>query len=214
MENRLTQARLNQVVAEVEKLSHKRDLELNPEQVKEILQELNLPSDLLEDAKQQLRRREALAKQQRRNWLTIAAVVAILSIAIATTAYLSQRQQQASDAVAAIQSRVTLAQDNGRSLEQVDAQSNLQIYYRVTLEDVPIGSRLSLTCDWVNPDSQVVHQSRYQTQQIARSVWTTYCYHQLSPSAATGTWEVKMFLAGRLLSSHKFVVGISTTVVK
>lgn len=82
MENRLTQAQLSQVVAEVERLSQQRETELNREQVKEILQELNLPSDLLEDALLQLRRREALDRQQRRNRLIVAAVVAIFSVAI------------------------------------------------------------------------------------------------------------------------------------
>lgn len=50
MEDRLTQAQLSQVVTEVEQLWRRREAELDSEQVKEILQELNLPSDLLEDA--------------------------------------------------------------------------------------------------------------------------------------------------------------------
>jgi hypothetical protein len=206
MENRLTQAQLAQVVAEVERLSQIREAELEPEKVKEILQELNLPSDLLEDALVQLRRREALAQQQKRNWLIVAGVVLVLIGVIATTTFFKQRHQQAIAQVSAIESRITLAQDNGSSVDEFYLVSNLEVYYRVTLKDAPLGSRLSLSCDWVDPNGQVVHQSRYQTRQIDRPVWTTYCYHQLSPSVAKGTWEVRMFLEGRSLSTQKFVV--------
>lgn len=62
MENRQTQAQLSQVVAEVERLSRRQEAVLDLGQVKEILHQLNLPSDLLEDAIVQLRRPEALAK--------------------------------------------------------------------------------------------------------------------------------------------------------
>lgn len=41
MPHRLTQAQLTQVVAEVERLSQRREAELEREQVKEILQELS-----------------------------------------------------------------------------------------------------------------------------------------------------------------------------
>src|SRR4028118_1364989 len=70
MENRLTQTQLTQIVAEVERLSNLRQSELDSEEVKEILQELSLPPELLNEALIQLQRREALAQQQRRNrWI-------------------------------------------------------------------------------------------------------------------------------------------------
>jgi len=57
MENRLTQTQLTQIVAEVERLSNLRQSELDSEEVKEILQELRLPPELLNEALIQLRRR-------------------------------------------------------------------------------------------------------------------------------------------------------------
>lgn len=206
MENRLTQTQLAQVVAEVERLSQRRAAELDRQQVKEILQELNLPSDLLDDALLQLQRREALANQQKRNRLIIAGVVVGLIAAIATTTIVSQRYQQAIAQVSVVASRVTVGQNNSNPT-QIDPRSNPQVFYRVTLEDAPVGSRLSLGCDWIDPSGQIVHQSRYQTKAIDRQVWNTYCYYSLSPNAATGTWEVRMILEGRSLSSQNFVVG-------
>lgn len=206
MENRLTQTQLAQVVAEVERLAQRRAAELDRQQVKEILQELNLPSDLLDDALLQLQRREALADRQKRNRLIVAGVVGALIAAIAITTILSQRHQQAIAQVSVVASRVTVGQDNSNR-PQIDPKSNPQVFYRVTLEDVPVGSRLSLGCDWIDPSGQIVHQSRYQTKAIDREVWNTYCYYSLSPNATTGTWEVKMMLEGRSLSSQSFVVG-------
>ena len=206
MENRLTQTQLAQVVAEVERLAQRRAAELDRQQVKEILQELNLPSDLLDDALLQLQRREALADRQKRNRLIVAGVVGALIAAIAITTILSQRHQQAIAQVSVVASRVTVGQDNSNP-PQIDPKSNPQVFYRVTLEDAPVGSRLSLGCDWIDPSGQIVHQSRYQTKAIDREVWNTYCYYSLSPNATTGTWEVKMMLEGRSLSSQSFVVG-------
>ena len=66
MENRLTQAQLTQIVSEVQRLSNVRESELNSAEVTQILQELGLPTELLDEALIQLQRREALDEPQRR----------------------------------------------------------------------------------------------------------------------------------------------------
>lgn len=72
MEQRLTQAQLEHVVAEVQQLSRRYEAELDAEQVREILRELELPPEFLEDAMVQLHRREALALQQQRSrWIRL-----------------------------------------------------------------------------------------------------------------------------------------------
>src|SRR4028118_954921 len=112
MNNRLSESELAQVIAEVGQLSQRREAELDREQVKQILQELNLPDDLLDDALMQLRRRQALEVQQRRNRRIAVGVVGILVGAIATTTVFIQQQQQAIARISTYQSRITLAQDN------------------------------------------------------------------------------------------------------
>ena len=86
MNNKLTQDQLAQVVAEVERLSQRREAELNREEVNQILQELSLPPDLLDDALVQVERRQALEVQQKRNrWIGISiAAVLVGIIAIVT----------------------------------------------------------------------------------------------------------------------------------
>ena len=208
MDNRLTEAQLKQLVAEVERLSQRRDAEYNPEQVKEILQELNLPTDLLEDAMVQLRRREALEAEKRRNrWIMGGVVVALIG-AIAATAVFMQNQSRVENAIANISasgSRITLAQAD-TNLTVIERQSNPRVYYRVTLQNAPIREKLSLACNWIDPSGNIAHQSRYQTRQIDKSVWPTFCYHQMNQASPTGIWKVQMSSANRTLSTSSFEV--------
>lgn len=206
MEERLTQAQLSQVIAEVEQLSQRREAELDKEQVKQILQELNLSSDLLDDALVQIRRREALAAVEQRNrWIAAGAIVALVGAIAATTVFIQQRQQAIAN-VYTYQSRITLSQENGGNVSVIERQANPKVYYHVTLNEAPVGEKLALTCDWIAPKGEVAHQSRYQTRQVDNAVWSTYCYYQLSQNAAAGNWRVQMSLKDRPLSSSSFVV--------
>lgn len=206
METRLTQTQLAQVIAEIAQLSQQREAELAPEQVREILRELNLPDELLEDALVQLRRREALEKQQQRGrWIAIATAVAAIAI-VSTGVWFRHNQDQQIAQVVAGQDRIAQSETGGDSLTQVSRQTVPRVYYRVTLKDAPIDRQLSLQCDWIDPSGQTVHQSRYQTRTIDTPIWDTYCFHDLSASAPSGNWEVRMSLEGRGLSTQPFAV--------
>lgn len=206
MNNRLTQAQLSQIVGEVERLSQRRDDELDPEQVKQILQELSLPPELLDEALVQIRRREALAVQQRRNRSIAGGVIASLVVAIAGTTVFIQQNQQAIQNVSTAQSQIALTQDGSSSIGEVNRQASPLIFYRVTLKDAPIGKKLSLSCDWIDPSGQVVHQNRWETQTINKAVWPSHCRYQFNPAAAPGNWKVQMSVGERTLSTTSFTV--------
>ncbi|PPJ61864.1 DUF3859 domain-containing protein, partial [Cuspidothrix issatschenkoi CHARLIE-1] len=72
MNQRLTQEQLNEIIAEVQGLQLRQEVEFDQQQIQEILQELNLPPELLDEAVIQLRRRQALEVEQRRNKMIIA----------------------------------------------------------------------------------------------------------------------------------------------
>ncbi len=206
METRLTQTQLAQVVAEIDKLSNQRELELGTDQVREILRELNLPDELLEDAIAQMHRREALEKQQRRNkWIAIASTAVVIS-AIAIGILFNQNQQQKIAGVTSTEDRISLSKKGGDSLTQVNRQINPRVYYQVTLKNAPIGNQLSLQCDWINPSGQIVRQSKYQTRKIDTPVWNTHCFYDLGSASSPGNWEVRMSLDGRAISTEPFVV--------
>ncbi|HEY9630042.1 MAG TPA: DUF3859 domain-containing protein [Coleofasciculaceae cyanobacterium] len=206
MEPKLTETQLAQVIAEITQLSQQREAELSPQQVREILQELNLPDDLLEDALVQLRRREALAQRQKRNRWGVIATTAIAIVAISAGILFWQNQQQQTAQVVAGQDRIALSETSGDNLTQVSRQVSPRVYYRVTLEKAPIDRQLSLQCDWIDPSGQVVHQGRYQTRSINTPTWNTYCFYDLGATAPQGDWEVRLLLDERVLSTQNFTV--------
>jgi hypothetical protein len=206
MEPRLTQTQLLQVIAEIEQLSKQREAELEPEQVKEILRELNLPDELLEDALVQLQRRQALTNQRRRHQRIALALALSIVGAISIFWTIRHTQQQAIAQVTAVQERISLQENGGASVSQISRQTNPRVYYNVTLQNAPVGRQLSLQCDWIAPNGQTLHQSNYQTRPITTSVWNTYCFYDLSSNALPGNWEVRMLLRGHVLDTQTFRV--------
>jgi len=206
MEERLTQEQLTKLVAEVDRLAQLRQDEVDRQQVEAILRELSLPPELLDDAMIQLQRREALAIQQRRNRWILAGVAAGLIVILAGGGFWFQQNQRLLSRVSAQQERITLVQDGGERLTEFSRQTSPELFYQVTLKDAPVGKSLSLSCDWVDPNGQVVKQNHYQTREINTPVWETHCRYQLEPASPTGTWKVRLFLGDRLLSDTTFVV--------
>jgi hypothetical protein len=203
MEPRLTPDQLSKVVREVELLALRDQDDLSQDQVRQILQELGLPPVLLEDAMVQVQRREALDRQQQqRKWLVIGGV-SVAALAIATALGLNQTHQQALAQVTAQRDRLTLAQDDGGTLRSVDRNAG-ELYYRVTLNQAPLGQKLPLSCTWTAPQGQVAQQTQYQTKPIETPIWNTHCRTTLGPSAAAGSWRVKLTLNGRLISDERF----------
>lgn len=204
MNQRLTQEQLNQIIAEVQGLQLRQEAEFDKQQIQQILQELNLPPELLDEALIQLGRRQALEVQKRRNKLIAFGVVGAIIIAIAGTIFLNQQQSSLLANVSAQQDSITLA-DN-RNLQSISRQSNSELFYRVTLKDAPIGKKLSLACNWIDPSGQVVKQNNYQTREIKTSVWDTYCRYTINSAAPVGNWKVEMLLEGRKISDETFAV--------
>lgn len=65
---------------------------------------------------------------------------------------------------------------------------------------------LNLSCNWTDPNGQIVKQNRYQTKEIKTSVWNTYCRYNISSVAPVGSWKVQMFFEARLLDDETFEV--------
>lgn len=206
MEQKFTPEQLNQVITEVEELTNRHNRELSREQVEEILSEINLPVEFLDEAMVQIRHREILKQQQTRRWfLTLGIAVALMGILTMTLVLRHQREQNLGQ-ISTLQSRITLSEDNGETLTTLDRENSPLLYYQVTLQEVPHGSPLDLRCDWINPDHTIVHQNRYQTRQIDKTVWNTHCRYQLGRASPPGTWTVQMYLEDRLLSQTTFTV--------
>ncbi|MEQ9236138.1 DUF3859 domain-containing protein [Coleofasciculus sp. E2-BRE-01] len=202
-DERLTQDQLTQLVAEVDQLARRHEAEIDRQEIQQILQELNLPPELLDEALIQLSRRQALAVQQKRNrWIGIGVGVAIVGAIAASTVFIVNRQR----AIAAVSVSQSCITPNQQTCEPISDFNRQEIVYRVTLQDAPVGQKLSLQCDWINPNGQIVHQNRYQTSKIDREVWSTYCRHTLGSTATMGDWQVRMRLGDRALDQKSFTV--------
>ena len=203
MEQRLTTQQLEQIVGEVGRLAHRQQAELDRSQVQEILQELNLPPELLDEAMIQVQRKEALARERKRNTGIAIAGITAVAIMIVGTSLFSQNQTAKFSKITASQDRVTLLQ-SGETLTTISKGSDL--VYRVTLNDAPLDQKLNLTCNWLNPQGQITHTNRYDTKNITTAVWNTQCRYQMPASAATGAWKVQILVGDRLLKQAPFEV--------
>lgn len=209
MEKRLTQEELGKVVAEVTRLAQERqDFEratLDRQQMAQVLKELDLPVELIDDAMEQVNRREALAREQRKRKRIIAFGIAALVLIIFLFGVWAFQRGAAFDRINTDQARITRSIDDGGSLQTV-LRDGQDVFYRVILKDVPVGETLSITCNWIDPSGRVFYQNRYTTRATDKSVWPTQCRCQLGSAAERGAWKVEMLLEDRVLSSTTFQV--------
>lgn len=204
MEQRLTTQQLDRIVGEVGRLANRQQEELDRTEVQKILEELNLPPELLDEAIIQVQRKEALARQQQRTKsIALAAIATIVALVIGTSLFFQNRSVSISK-VNVSQDRITLVEDNGENLSTVDRGAALS--YRVTLNDAPVGEKLNLTCNWLAPSGKIAHTNNYETKNITTPVWNTQCRYQLPISAATGKWQVQIRLGERILQQSPFDV--------
>jgi hypothetical protein len=204
MAERLTQEQLSQIVAEVARLEQRRQDELEPEQVREILRELSLPPELLEEAIAQVQQNQLVTQQRsRRHRIAIATG---LGLTIATAFLFFFAIPKPVTPLVASQDRITLTEDNGGNLMTIDRQSNPEVVYRVRLSNAPVGERLNLSCNWIAPGGEVVHQNRYQTQTVTTPVWNTVCRYSINSADPPGQWQVQMEQNGRVVEQAELDV--------
>ena len=199
---------LEKLIAEVDRAAQRRQENLDRAEVQAILEDLNLPPELLDEAMEQLGRREALERERKRNFrIAIAVGIVVLSV-IGAVAFSHYNRQQALAKIETVRDRLTLQQDKGNNLDTISLDNSPLVYYRVTLKNVPTGQRLNLECYWIDPDGKIVQQNNYRTNEVIdQSVWNTHCKNQFGSASQTGTWEVKMRLDnGKELARETFKV--------
>jgi hypothetical protein len=206
MKSQLSEKQWNQVVAEVTRLAQERDDDQSRRAITEqVLQELQLPTDLIDDALRQVQYREALAKQRRqRIWLSVAGAVLTL-VMIASLWIWSSNRTDSFARINADIGRVTRTVDNGNTLQTVSPDGQ-DVFYRVTLREVPLGEQLNLSCNWIDPTGKVFHQSRWETRDTNKAIWETQCRCRIGTEAPKGTWKVEMKLGDRTINSTDFKV--------
>jgi len=102
--------------------------------------------------------------------------------------------------VGVYQSRFTLTEDHGEDLGEVQGASSPTVFYRVTLKDAPLGQKLSMHCDWIDPRGQVAQRRNYETLTITSESWKTHCKAEFGPASKPGIWAVEMYVLKRQIS--------------
>ena len=142
--------------------------------------------------------------QQRRNKMIAFGVFGAVMLTLGGLVFFSQQNTSLLANISAQQDQITLA--DKQKINTVSRQANSQVFYRVTLKDAPIGKKLSLGCNWINPSGQIVKQNSYQTKNITTEIWNTRCRYTIDASAPVGNWTVEMLLDGRKISEEVFTV--------
>jgi hypothetical protein len=204
MEQRLTTQQLERIVGEVGRLADRQQAELDRSEVQKILEELNLPPELLDEAIIQVQRKEALARQQQLTKRVILASIITVIIIVVGTGLFWQNRSGLIAKVTASQDRITLATDNSANLQAVRTGSDL--VYRTTLNNAPVGEKLNITCNWLDSAGKIAHINRYETKNITTPIWNTQCRYQLPISATNGRWQVEIRLGDRVLQQAPFDV--------
>ncbi|HEX4948661.1 MAG TPA: DUF3859 domain-containing protein [Blastocatellia bacterium] len=206
MKSQLSEKQWNQVVAEVTRLAQEREDEQSRREITaQVLAELQLPTDLIDDALKQVQYREALAQQRRqRIWLSVAGATLLLVIIVSLWTWSASRSASFAR-ITADNSRITRTTDSGEHLSSVPADGQDTVFH-VTLRDVPLGEKLDLSCNWIDPTGTIFHQSRYETRTTDKAVWPTQCRCRIGTAAPKGNWKVEMKLGDRMVAATDFKV--------
>ncbi len=136
----------------------------------------------------------------------MAVVLVVLLLAGAAAWFVIGNKHDATEHVSASKTRITLEEDTQQNLTEIDRETSPTVYFQVTLKAPPLGEKLSLACEWIDPHGQVAHRNRYETKLIDHENWNTHCRDTFDPGSPTGTWTVAMSLDRRQLARTSFVL--------
>lgn len=203
-EHKIAEKDMIRLVEEVSKLDNERRAQLDKTEVAKILNELSLPSDLLDEALLRLQRQ----KSERRT------LKLILGAAITTAllgALLAFFVLSSSNAVQQSYANVTatdafFSQNAEGSVPVPEVSTGQTVYAQVTLHNVPVNSKLPMHAKWYKPDGSILKESSWSTRETTSQNWNTHAKCVIPPDAPAGKWMVEFSLGGRSVISKIFVV--------
>ena len=108
--------------------------------------------------------------------------------------------------LSAARPRLALGESGLEALSEFERGAAPDIYYHVVLQDVPLGGRLDLSCDWVDPAGRVARRNRYHTRFVYKATWPTHCHQKFTEVSSSGPWHVRLTMNDRVLSDSAFTL--------
>ena len=202
----LAKDKLPEVVAEVDRLWQSRRDALDPAEARAVLAEVGLPGELLDEALEQIRLREA-ARDAKRKRLAIAAAVAMSAVIVVAAIWVVRsRSASAHAAIDVAHAHLTDERAPGADVETVHRGDATPLRLAAELGHAPAGEELALACDWVAPSGSIAHHNAWRTKAVDHAPWLTHCRYTLPGGAEIGRWQVRMTLEGRELVTRPVLV--------
>ena len=201
----LSQQDLQKIILQVSKLSEKKDQELDRQQVMQILDDLSLPSHLLDEAVAQISLRERKKKQGMKASLIALGLATVLGAGGLFFFVSSNQKQEQLSNITVSSARISGPKDNGADAATVHPDGS-EIFLRLNLKNVPSNERLPMRADWIDPAGSIVKQNIWQTKLTTGSTWETHCRLLMPADAVNGKWKTRVFLSNKLLIEKDFQV--------
>ena len=203
-EHKIAEKDMIRLVEEVSKLDSERQQMLDKSQVSKILNELNLPSELLDEALERLDAKKAKAKTT--NLAIIAGVVGLLIAGAAAFIVVTSATNTANEinSITASHAHMTLSANSAEALATVSPGGT--VFVNTTLNNVPLNKKLHLHAKWFRPDGSIFHENDWYTRETTSSTWDTHAKTVIPSDAPSGKWMVQISTGGRELISKIFEV--------
>jgi hypothetical protein len=120
--------------------------------------------------------------------------------------YLFGGRSEKLQTMSAAEGHVALGEGAAEPVTEIERSGNPEVYYHVVLKGVPLGWRLELGCEWIDPAGGAARHNIYETRIIHKSAWPTHCRQQFGPSAPAGQWQVHLMSGKRVLSTSSFIL--------
>ena len=193
---------LEDIVGEAQRLHDADRNELTRGEVREVLRDLDIPPEKLDEAERLVKERRAKQRENRRS-LMVAAVLVIAVAGLVTTTVVYTKHKAARAAKTWVAHHAVTS--NGKA-SPFERSGSPEVRLDAEVAEAPVGDRLDLSCEWVEPSGTRAHENRYTTKSIDRALWPTHCRYTLAPSSPTGTWTVTLKQSDRSLTTEHFDV--------
>ena len=202
----LAKEKLPEVVAEVDRLWQAQRDALDPAEARAVLAEVGLPGELLDEALEQIRLREAARAAKRKRLVLGAAIGVAAATAVSAIVLVRSRATSARAAVDVGRTHLVDERAPGKEVETARRAETPALQLEAELTYAPSGDELPLACDWIAPSGSIAHHNAWKTKAIDHAPWLTHCRYTLPSSAEVGRWQVRMTLDGRALATRPLLV--------